>query len=517
MECTIRDITERKRAEDEVQRANVELNRIFNTAADGMRVIDKDFNVLRSNETFLKMAGISKDEALNKKCYEVFHSPLCNTPECLLNRILGSEPFSECEVEKERMDGVRVPCILTATPFFGPDNKLVGIVEDFKDITEHKHAEEDLKRAATIIDAMIDGVTVTDMKGETIFINHATTLQTGYSMKEIIGKTPAEIFISKEDIPKFAKHLKELFFGKKIEAEAYRIKRKDGTEFPASLNLSILRDLDDKPNGIVAVHRDITIQEKLEDDLKNSYGKLQQAYSELQELDQMKTDFVSVVTHELRTPLAIMRNNIEMFLDGTFGDINEVQHEGMEMLFRNIEQLIKLVRDSLDMSRIYGGRLKIEYGPVSIKEMFESVVTDMKLVAEEKRHRLSLEVLGDIPMVECDGDKITQVLTNLLQNAIKFTPDGGKISVTLQNGDSKEILVKVSDNGIGIAEEEHENIFKQFYEVGSYLQHGTGGTGLGLSIAKGIIEAHDGKIWVESTPEEGSTFSFMIPEGVNNG
>ena len=250
VECTIRDITERKRAEDEVKRANVELNRIFNTAADGMRVIDKDFNVLRSNETFLKMAGISKDEALNKKCYEVFHSPLCNTPECPLNRILGSEPFSECEVEKERMDGVRVPCILTATPFFGPDNKLVGIVEDFKDITEHKHAEEDLKRAATIIDAMIDGVTVTDMKGETIFINHATTLQTGYSMKEIIGKTPAEIFISKEDIPKFAKHLKELFFGKKIEAEAYRIKRKDGTEFPASLNLSILRDLDDKPNGI---------------------------------------------------------------------------------------------------------------------------------------------------------------------------------------------------------------------------------------------------------------------------
>ena len=183
----------------------------------------------------------------------------------------------------------------------------------------------------------------------------------------------------------------------------------------------------------------------------------------------------------------------------------------MEMLFKNINRLVKVVQDSLEMSRIYGGRVKIKPEPQNIGELFEKIISDMKLLAEEKGHELSLEVAEGVSVVECDGDKITQVLTNLLYNAIKFTPDGGKISVNIQNaGENGYILVEVKDNGIGIPEDEHENIFKQFYEVDSRLNHETGGTGLGLSIAKGVVEAHGGKIWVESTPEVGSTFSFTI-------
>ena len=141
------EITERERAEEATKLVYAELDQIFNTAADGMRVIDKEFNVLRVNETFSTLSGVSKDEAVGKKCYEVFPAPQCHTPDCPLTRILGGEERVECEVEKERKDGIRVPCILTATPFRGLGGELIGIVEDIKDITERKRAEEALRRA----------------------------------------------------------------------------------------------------------------------------------------------------------------------------------------------------------------------------------------------------------------------------------------------------------------------------------------------------------------------------------
>lgn len=126
--------------------AYTELNQIFHTAGDGMRVIDKDFNVLRVNKIFSHLSGMSEDETIGKKCYEVFPGPLCHTPGCTLTRILKGEERVECDVEKERRDGTKVPCIVTATPLRGPDDKLIGIVENFKDITERKRAEEEKKR-----------------------------------------------------------------------------------------------------------------------------------------------------------------------------------------------------------------------------------------------------------------------------------------------------------------------------------------------------------------------------------
>ena len=138
-------VIERKRSEEKARLAYAELDQIFNTAADGMRVIDKDFNMIRINETFYDLVGMTKEEVEGKKCYEVFYDSLCLTPDCPMNRILCEEEESvKCETEKERRDGVIIPCILTATPFFGPDGKTIGIVEDFKDLTEIKRAGDQL-------------------------------------------------------------------------------------------------------------------------------------------------------------------------------------------------------------------------------------------------------------------------------------------------------------------------------------------------------------------------------------
>ncbi|MDY6958945.1 MAG: HAMP domain-containing sensor histidine kinase [Halobacteriota archaeon] len=253
------------------------------------------------------------------------------------------------------------------------------------------------------------------------------------------------------------------------------------------------------------------------EELKRSYEELLLAYEELKKTDQTKTDFVTVVTHELRTPLAVIRNNLEMLLDGTFGDLSEIQMESMDRIFKNVERMIKLVSDSLEMSRIYGNRLKLKYNHVELQDIFEKVVAEMKIVAEDKEHDITLEILQDIPVVTCDEDRITQVLTNLLHNAIKFTPAHGKISVSLNvdqiKGESYAIA-EVSDNGVGIPKEDHEEIFKQFYGTQKSTTNEPS-TGLGLSIVKGVIEAHGGEVKVRSIVGDGTTFSFTIPVGGN--
>lgn len=149
-------ITQRRQAEEAREHAYAELNQIFETAADGMRVVDKDLNVLRCNQTFLRLSGISEGKAAGRKCYEVLPGSLCHTPDCPLTRILRGEERVECDVKKERHDGVTVPCIVTATPFVGPGGQLIGIVEDFKDISERKQTEETLKEYSERLQEMVE-------------------------------------------------------------------------------------------------------------------------------------------------------------------------------------------------------------------------------------------------------------------------------------------------------------------------------------------------------------------------
>jgi PAS domain S-box-containing protein len=193
-------IVERSRSEETTKLAHTELNQIFETSADGMRVIDKDFNVLRVNQTFSALSGMSKDEAIGKKCYEVFRGPLCHTHSCPLTRILDGEERIERDAEKERSDGTMVTCIVTATAFRGPDGKLIGIVEDFKDISERKRAEEAIQESEKYyretIDAMGDWILVVDPDLKIVLFNEAfmqMNRELGLTT-DVIGRTPMEIF-----------------------------------------------------------------------------------------------------------------------------------------------------------------------------------------------------------------------------------------------------------------------------------------------------------------------------------
>jgi CheY-like chemotaxis protein/two-component sensor histidine kinase len=228
------------------------------------------------------------------------------------------------------------------------------------------------------------------------------------------------------------------------------------------------------------------------------------------EIAQMKNEFVSTVSHELRTPLTSIKGYVDLILDGDAGEVDEIQREFLGIVKENTDRLVQLINDMLDISRIESGRIHLNIQPLDVSESLIGTADTFRAVLDQKGHRLELDVEPDLPLVAGDRDRIGQVLINLTSNAIKYSPEGGVVTLGAR-AEGREVIVSVRDEGLGIAEENLPRMFEQFYRVDSAMTREIGGTGLGLSICKSIVELLGGRIWVETELGKGSTFSFSLP------
>jgi signal transduction histidine kinase/GGDEF domain-containing protein len=255
------------------------------------------------------------------------------------------------------------------------------------------------------------------------------------------------------------------------------------------------------------------------DELSFAYERLNQQTNELRRLNQTKSEFVSMVSHELRTPLTIIKEGIRLNLDGTAGPTNDTQKECLNMALDGASRLGRLISDLLDVSRIEAGKLRLAKREVEVNKLLENLRDSYRSSMLEKKIALEFSISRDLSKVFGDPDKITQIVTNLIDNAVKFTNEGGRITVAanermaMRDSDPAEGFVEVSvaDTGLGIPKEEVDRIFEKFYQIGSHLTRQSGGSGLGLSIAKSLVEAHGGKISVQSELGKGSKFIFTLP------
>jgi signal transduction histidine kinase/GGDEF domain-containing protein len=247
--------------------------------------------------------------------------------------------------------------------------------------------------------------------------------------------------------------------------------------------------------------------------MKDYAAQLERANQELRKIDEMKSEFVSVASHELRTPLATIKNAVQLILRGKAGEINETQSNFLSMAEKNINRLTSILNDILDLSRIESGRIEMKSEELDLREVIEFILSSLKPQAEAKSIQLTKEIAAGFPLVYADREKIEQILTNLIGNSVKFTPEGGKISVLAKLFDEagKMVAISVSDSGIGIPGDQLDKVFKKFYQVEGSLHRSSGGTGLGLAITKGLVEAGEGSIWAESEVAKGSTFTFTLP------
>ena len=253
-------------------------------------------------------------------------------------------------------------------------------------------------------------------------------------------------------------------------------------------------------------------------ELTEKNRRLAQAVERLQEADRVKSNFLATVSHELRTPLTSVIGYSEMLLEGIAGELNDEQREYVRTVMEKGDQLLQLITGILDISRMEAGEMKIDKHPFDLDEVVSVALSTIAPHARRKKLVMSCTVPPALPLVFGDRDKIRQVLLNLLGNAVKFTPEGGKIEVSAAlstlaaAADSpRAVRVSVRDSGIGVPPEHQKRVFDPFFQVDNSSTREYGGTGLGLSIVKRLVEAHGGVVWVDSEAGRGSTFSFTIP------
>ncbi|HHE37505.1 MAG TPA: tetratricopeptide repeat protein [Candidatus Cloacimonetes bacterium] len=359
-----------------------------------------------------------------------------------------------------------------------------------KEINERIAAEDALRiseeRFRSLFEIATEFIIIMDSEYRILQVNPETIRKSGYEGNELIGKKINEIFPTKYN-ELFSQKYNELKKNNNANLEAEFI-CKDGTVLIMDCSFSVVYDKPGKTMFVVSFQRDIT-QKK--------------------EIEKMKSDFVSHVSHELRSPLASIKGFTTTIL--TDKDMEPTtREEFLEIINNESDRLTRLIENLLDISKIESGSVKMKFQHSDIVEILNLAVSNIKPLADKKNIKIEKNFPAFLSIVNCDRDNIYQVIMNLLSNAVKFTPEKGTIKLFIEDKHD-QVEVKVSDNGVGIPEISIRKIFDKFYRAGN-SQDKIIGTGLGLSIAKEIIKSHHGKIWVESKSGKGSDFYFTLPK-----
>ncbi len=262
---------------------------------------------------------------------------------------------------------------------------------------------------------------------------------------------------------------------------------------------------------------DVNLKVRTKDELgelakafNNTTSALSKIDQEKKLLDRAKTQFLSITSHELRSPMTPMKAQLQMLEEGYFGELSEEQKDSLKVIIRNADRLDKIIADFLEVSRIEAARLKFDFKKLNPKKIVEETIKLMSAFAKEKNIKL-VNNIDTLPEIEIDPDRVSQVLRNLINNAIKFSEENSKIVISAELKDDY-ILFSVRDYGFGMSKEDQIRVFEPFFQIDNPLIRRHGGTGLGLAICRGIVESQKGKIWVESKQGKGSTFYFTLPK-----
>jgi len=360
---------------------------------------------------------------------------------------------------------------------------------------------------------MIDSVAeyaifMLDPEGRILSWNLGAERLKGYRAEEVIGKH-FSIFYSEDDVRagKPQDELDTAIREGRVEDESWRV-RKDGSRFMADVVITALRGRDGRLQGFGKVTRDVTARVMAEDALRGVLARERATADRLRELDRMKTDLVAIVAHDLRAPLSVIAGFVDLLLTSGEQLTEELQRDYLERIARGASNLSELVDDILEVARIESGELRFEFTAVDLDAVAADAVAQVS--GAEDAGRIRLEVAEGVPPAQGDGDRLGQVLVNLLSNALKFSVAPAPVMVRIRR-DGGQVRVDVVDEGPGIPEAEQGRLFQRFSRLPRTAGQHVRGTGLGLYICRSFIEAMGGRIWVESTAGRGATFSFTLP------
>lgn len=357
---------------------------------------------------------------------------------------------------------------------------------------ERHRIQEELRRQAQIIEQIHDAVICADLEGFITSWNGGAEKLFGYSEEEALRK-PVSLLHPEDQRAFLEGSIISSLKQKGAHALEVCMRKKSGEIFHAHLSLSILKNAAGFAVGMAGYAVDISDRKKAE---------------------KLKDEFVGIVSHELRGPLSVIRESVSQILDGLHGAVNERQTKALTMNLNSIDRLGRIVDDLLDIAKIEAGKIEAKKEEIDLVPLVYELAEHFSPRLARKSLEIKVSISDPSVKVAVDRDKLIQVFSNLIGNAAKFS-GGGAVTVSVCDRGG-EVLCSVADTGPGIAEKDLTKVFEKFQRVANTSDHGEKGTGLGLAICKGIVEAHEGKIWAESRPNEGSKFIFSLPkESIN--
>lgn len=375
-------------------------------------------------------------------------------------------------------------------------DKLAQTLEDTKEAK--KRAEAEKNKTLAIISNLVDPIIILDPEGKITLFNPRAKEVFDFKKSHIGKKVDKSDHYSMENFKDIVNKDYQVIKGKNMEPKT-----------PLEEEVTIEYEGDSLTYKIITT--------KVYDSKKKCIGTMK-TFSDLtreKRINRLKTEFVSIAAHQLRTPLSAIKWVLKMVLEEDAGPINEEQEEALRKGFESNERMIKLVNDMLNVSRIEEGRLQYNITKTNFKEVYDTVLNNLKSKIEEKSIKLNIKKPTKMPSVYIDKEKIRLVMQNLMENAIKYTPDNGTITLEIKKQKEK-IKVRVKDNGVGIPKKDQEKLFSKFFRAENVKKMETDGNGLGLFIANNIIKKHNGKIFFESEEGKGTEFYFYLPLNKKN-
>lgn len=346
--------------------------------------------------------------------------------------------------------------------------------------------------AEVLFSSIGDGAVTTDEYGKITRINPVATQILGYTEKEALGKWFPKLFAAYDEngvaIPLIERPVTRAFVTGNIISEKIRYKTKNGELLPIAMTISPIM-VKDQPVGCIEIFRDITKE---------------------YEVDKMKSDFISLASHQLRTPLSAIKTYAHMLLDGFMGPMTKPQVKSLKTIVSAANRMNETISTLLNITRIESGSIAVARKPVTVANIIEEVIHENRLAVTEKKINCKLIKPQDPVKIISDGAVLKEIVANLVSNAIKYTPSGGDVSIEI-NTRGGQVMVAVKDSGVGIPEESKENVFTKFFRAENVIKQETSGTGLGLYLVKGLVKELGGDVWFDSAEGKGSTFYVSLP------
>ncbi|MBA7640780.1 Sensor histidine kinase RcsC [subsurface metagenome] len=495
----VRYAVERKRSEEELRESERRYRLLADNATDIIWTSSIDLTLTYVSPSITRTLGYSTEEVIGK----TFEGLLTPASFEVATKVLAEELAIESMVQKDLLrsrilelelnckDGSTIWAEVIITFLRDPDDRAVGILGTARDITERKRAEEALRKSEEKLQQLFksatDGIFALDLNGAYTELNERMLEMLGFSSKdEILGKNAFE-FVAPRDINMAMVEMHRTLEQGTVTRLEYTSLRADFSEFPVELTGAALRDASGNPIGFVGILRDITERRKIE---------------------QAKRDFISLVSHKLKTPVVGIKLGIENMLQGLTGDLTTKQKQYLQEMHEICSRNYRLVSDLLNISRIERGVLPVDIEPIKLREIVDLSLQDYRGSIKKKGLALNLEETDEGVVVLADMDKMVEALSNVINNAVKFT-DKGSITIKITR-EGKYGIVEVRDTGTGMPDDVLNNLFTKEKALSGPPTPG-GGAGLGLYIAKSFMEVQKGDITATSVVGEGSTFVLRIP------